>query len=165
MCSSDLANAAWFYGMFKSVSGTFTLDPEHAADGKVEVKIDAASIDTRDDKRDQHVRGPDFLDAKQYPDVTFTSKKVQRDGDNWTIDGDLTMRGKTKPVTLKAQKTGEGEFMGKRVGIEATTTIKRSEFGMTYGLAQNALGDEIVLTLSVEGTQPKEKGKEKEPVK
>src|SRR5262245_34364655 len=91
----------WFYGMFKTISGSFTIDPEHPADGKVEVKIDAASVDTRSEDRDKHVRGSDFLDAKQYPDITFTSQKLQRDGDDWTIDGHLTVNGTTKPGALR----------------------------------------------------------------
>ncbi len=145
------AGTSWFYGSFTGISGTFSLDAEHVADGKVTVEIDTASVATRDDKRDQHLRGPDFLDAKQFPAIAFASKKIAKDGDGFVVSGELTLRGETKPLTLRVQKTGEGEFFGKPiVGYETSFTIKRSEFGMNYGVAEKMLGDEVQLTIAVE---------------
>ena len=157
------AGASWFYGMFNSISGSFSLEAESEADNKIDLLIDVGSIDTRDKKRDQHLMSPDFFDAKQYPDITFKSTAVKlvepagQEGDQaaasptYEVTGGLTLRGVTKSVTVLVHKTGEGEFYGKRVGYEVTFTIKRSDFGMDYGITQNMLGDEVVLLVAVEG--------------
>jgi polyisoprenoid-binding protein YceI len=99
------------------------------------------------------VRGPDFLDAKQFPDITFASTAIAKAGDAFDVSGDLTIRGVSKPLKLRVEKTGEGEFYGKRIGYETSCTIKRSDFGMKYGLAENALGDEVTLTIAIEAVQ------------
>ncbi|HLU39037.1 MAG TPA: YceI family protein, partial [Planctomycetota bacterium] len=146
------ANCAWFYGMFNHVEGSITEadDPENC---KVELKIDVDSLDARNPDRDKHLRSPDFFDAKQYPTITFTSTKVVAKGDAFEVTGDLKLHGKTKSITAVASKTGEGEFHGKRAGFETRLTIKRSDFGMDYGIAQNVLGDEVELWISLECTQ------------
>ena len=144
------ANASWFYGTFTGISGSLTLDADKPENGKVEVKIDAASIASRDDKRDQHLRSPDFFDAKQFPDITFTSAKIKKTGDALQVDGELKMRGEKKPLSLKVSKTGDGEFQGKRVGYETTFVVKRSDFGMNYGIAKNVLGDEVTVMIGIE---------------
>ena len=149
------AGASWFYGTFTGVKGTFSFDADKPADSKIDVTIDAQSIATRDEKRDQHLRGSDFFDAKQFPDITFKSTKVSKDGDGFSVVGDLTLRGETKPVTAKIVKTGEGEFMGKRVGYEATFTIMRRDFGVKGGQADAALGNEVMVTVAIEGVQAK----------
>ncbi|MGE3174914.1 MAG: YceI family protein [Planctomycetota bacterium] len=148
------AGASWFYGTFGEISGSFLLDGDKLADSEVKVTIPAASVASRDDKRDQHLRGPDFFDAKQFPDITFESTQVARAGEAFVVQGDLTLRGITKSIQVRVEKTGEGEFYGKRVGYETTFSIQRSDFGMEYGLAENALGDEVVLTIAIEGVQP-----------
>lgn len=147
------AGASWFYGTFSDISGSFTLDPAALGDAKIALEIDAQSIGTRDEKRDQHLRGPDFFDAKQFPKISFASTKVAKAGDGFLVTGNLTLRGETKPIEVQVAKTGEGEFYGKRVGYEATFAIKRSDFGMDYGIADKALGDEITLWIAVEGVQ------------
>ena len=145
------AGASWFYGSFGSIKGTFTLDPANAAAGAIAVEIAAASVATHDSKRDDHLRSPDFFDAKQYPSITFASTKIAKAGDGFKVTGDLTLRGITKPVTMQVTKSGEGEMQGsKRVGYEATFAIKRSDFGMDYGLAKKALGDEVTLMCGIE---------------
>ena len=155
------ANASWFYGMFPGVSGTVALDAAKPEAGKIEIAIDAASVDTRNADRDKHLRGPDFFDAKQFPEIKFVSKKITKDGDGFAVAGEMTMRGETKPLSIKVMKTGEGEFYGKRQGYETTFTIKRSDFGMTYGVAEKVLGDEITVMAGIEGVQP-EKGEKGE---
>jgi len=145
------AGASWFYGAFKSISGSFTLGTEQPADNKIDVLIDAGSIDTRDKKRDQHLMSPDFFDAKQFPDITFKSRSATPRGEAFEVVGDLTLRGVKKPVTVTVDKTGEGEFYGKRIGYEVVFTIKRSDFGMDYGISQKVLGDEVTLMVAVEG--------------
>jgi polyisoprenoid-binding protein YceI len=144
------AGASWFYGSFGRIRGTFTLDPKEPAAGTIAVEIEAASVSTHDQKRDDHLRSPDFFDAKQYPKIAFTSTKIAADGDALAVTGELELLGKKRPVTMRVEKTGEGEMQGqKRVGYEATFTIKRSDFGMDYGLAKKALGDEVRITAGI----------------
>ncbi len=153
------AGASWFYGMFKGIRGTITLDPAKPEQGSVRIEIDAGSVDTRDEKRDQHLRGPDFFDSKQFPSIVFESKSIQKAEKALKVEGELDLHGVQKRVEATVALTGTGEFYGKRQGFEATFVIKRSDFGMDYGLANSALGDEVHLTVAIEAVQPQEKGK------
>lgn len=154
------ANAAWFYGVFAKATGGFTIDPRAPEKSKVEITVDAASLDSRDEKRDTHLRSPDFFDVKQYPEITFTSSKVTKvagaaAGETYEVAGDFELRGEKKPLTLTVVKTGEGEFHGKRAGYETTFTVKRSDFGMTWGIADKTLGDDVTVIASIEGVETK----------
>lgn len=149
------ANVSWFYGSFDVIEGTVNLDPKAPEAGKVELTIPVDSVHTRDAKRDDHLKGPDFFHGKENPRITFTSTRIGLAGDAFSVTGDLELAGVKKPVTLTVEKTGEGEFMGKRLGYATTFTIKRSDFGMNYGLAKNALGDEVTLWIALELIQPK----------
>lgn len=144
-----------FYGVFGEIRGTVSLDPKAPASGKVALEIPVDSVDTRDAKRDEHLKGPDFFNGKENPVITFTSTKIEAAGTGFTVTGDLELAGKKKPITLAVAKTGEGDFFGPRVGYEATFTIQRSEFGMDYGVAKNALGDEVALMIGLELVKPK----------
>jgi polyisoprenoid-binding protein YceI len=146
------ANTAWFYGAFTDVSGEVVYDPEAPEASTVRLRILAESISTRDPKRDAHLKSPDFFDAKQHPAITFTSTKVAagEDANTFDVTGELELHGVKKSITLQVEKTGEGEFQGPRLGFEATPTVKRSEFGMDYGIAKNVLGDEVTLKISLE---------------
>ncbi len=149
------AGAAWFYGAFKQVEGEVEVDATKLDAAKVNFKVVAESVDTRNDDRDKHLRGPDFFNAKEHPAITFKGTKVTKKGEGFEVAGDLEMCGKTKPVTAMVEKVGEGEFRGKRVGYEATLKIKRSDFGMDYGVAKNVLSDEVVVTISAECVEKK----------
>lgn len=151
------ANAAWFQGTFDVVNGKVTLDPAKPEAGSVSLTIPVDSVDTNDKKRDDHLKGPDFFNGKENPTITFVSSKIQKKGDKLEVTGDLAMAGKSKSVTIEVEKTGEGEFYGKRVGFASTFTIKRSDFGMTYGVDKNALGDEVTLSIALETIQPEKK--------
>ena len=145
-------NTAWFWGNFGKITGEFSLD----GTANVHVEIDAASVTTRNDNRDTHLKGPDFFDVKQFPTIAFTSSKVTKvkDGE-YKVDGELEMHGQKKPLSFTATKTGEGKAMGKSVvGWETEFTVKRSDFGVTGGQAGAMLGDEVKLFISVE-TSPK----------
>jgi polyisoprenoid-binding protein YceI len=146
-------NATWFYGTFANVTGAVALDAD-AAQCKFAVTIAADSIDTRNDDRNKHLKGPDFFDVKQYATIAFKSSKVKVDGDSYLVDGELNMHGVRRPLQVTIAKTGESDSMGKRVGFETTFTIKRSDFGMTYGLAKNGIGDEVALTIAIECITP-----------
>lgn len=149
------ANCSWFYGAFKQVAGSVALDPSKPEAGSISVEIAADSVDTRDEKRDGHLKGPDFLNVKENPKITFTSSKIAKKGDGFEVTGELSLVGKKKPLTVLVTKVGEGEFMGARAGFETSFTIKRSDFGIDYGVAQKALGDEVTVMLALETTKKK----------
>jgi polyisoprenoid-binding protein YceI len=145
------------YGRFNKVSGAFTLDPKGPEASTFQVAIDASSVDTNDAKRDEHLRGPDFFNAGEFPVISFKSSKVEAKrtdaGVTLLVTGDLTMHGQTRPVTLELQKLGEGPGPGGgfRTGFNCQTKLKRSDYGMT-GMVPN-IGDEVAITISFEGVR------------
>lgn len=123
-------------GRFTDFSGTITI-AETPEDSKVDVVIDAASIDSRDEKRDDHLRSPDFLDVEKYPTIEFHSDGLQViDDERFRVTGDLTLHGVTRPVTLDATFDGEfGDPWGnQRVGFSATAEIDREDWGLTWNV-------------------------------
>lgn len=141
------------YGRFNSTKGTLSMDKAKGT-GAVEVVIDAASIDTGFDKRDDHLRSPDFFNVNEFPQITFKSSKVTYKDAGAEIAGNLTIKGVTKPVTLNVDKINCGvNPMNKKevCGFGATTRFKRSEFGVSYGLP--GVGDDITLILTVEAVK------------
>jgi len=146
------------FGRFNKTSGSFTVDFQ-AKTGSVEMTIDAASVDTGDHDRDgrprtrdEHLRTPDFFNVAEFPRITFKSTGVRFKGDAVSeIDGQLTMAGVTKPLTLKLErwKCGTHPFTKKPMcGGNAVGTLKRSEFGVKYGVP--AISDEVHLNISFE---------------
>lgn len=149
-------DAAVFLGMFDTVEGAITLDPTKPADGKIAITIPVDSVHTHDAKRDGHLKGPDFFSAKENPTIEFHSTKIEKKGDStFAVTGDLAMAGKSHSVTVQVNRIGEGDFYGKRVGWETEFSIKRSDYGMTYGMDKNALGDEVKLMVAIETVQAK----------
>jgi polyisoprenoid-binding protein YceI len=144
-------NASNAWGRFNDISGTFSLDPASPETGKLDFKVKAASVDTANPKRDQHLKGPDFLNAVQFPTLSFISKKIVPAGDAYDVTGELTAHGVTKPLTIKVTPTGQGSGPGggKIAGIETSFTIKRSDFGMTKMVGP--VGDDVWVNVSVEG--------------
>lgn len=137
-------------GRFNKTEGKMTFD-EAKGTGSVEITIDASSIDTAHEKRNKHLKSPDFLNTAEFPTITFKSTKASIKGGKGTVEGNLTMLGTTKPVTLAvtAMKCGAHPFNKKLLcGFDATATIKRSDFGVKYGLP--AIGDEMQLMFEVE---------------
>ncbi|HTS54781.1 MAG TPA: YceI family protein [Burkholderiales bacterium] len=138
-------------GRFDKTSGRFTLD-RVAKTGAVEVAIDAASVDTGVAARDEDLRGEGFFDVAKYAAMTFKSTRVRFEGDKpVAVDGELTLRGVTRPLTLTVTNfhCGPNPFVKKEVcGADAVATIKRSEFGMTKFLP--AISDEVKLLINVE---------------
>lgn len=122
-------------GQFNVISGKLNIDKDHPENSWVEAEADVASIDTRNDGRDQHLRSPDFFDAPTYPTITFKSTKVESaGGDEYTVAGDLTMHGVTKPVVFKAEYLGEGKdpWGNQKAGLAAQTKINRKDFGLSW---------------------------------
>ncbi|MFT7676680.1 MAG: polyisoprenoid-binding protein YceI [Planctomycetota bacterium] len=145
-------DVSWSFGRFAKFSGDFSLD-EDLAKCQVSIDIDAASVDTFDSGRDTHIKGTDFLSVKEFPSIKFQSGKVERDGDDYKVHGDLSFHGVTKPVVLEMIKIGEAETkMGQRAGFLGKVTLLRRDFGVeTY--PNEVLSNEVHLTLSIEGVE------------
>ena len=133
-------------GRMADVRGAVTIDEASPANSAVDVEFSAASIDTRSEQRDQHLRSPDFLDVEQFPAVGFRSRRVEgarnEPGDSFRLVGDLTIRGVTREVTLDATFEGRGRdpWGGDRVSFSADTKIDRRDFGLTWNAALEAGG-------------------------
>ncbi len=151
---------SWVHGMFGSVRGTLDFAPLQVGQAKVEVEIDAASIYTGVEQRDDHLKSADFLELEKYPTITFKSTRVEPDGlDRALVHGDLTIRGVTRPVVLKAKWAGPSRFDddGKiytSFGFRAKTRINREDFGMVFNMPMEhggfMAGRQVHLTLNAE---------------
>ena len=124
-------------GAFKEFEGTAHVDTANPANSKVELTIKADSIDTGVADRDAHLRSADFFEIESHPEITFSSTNVERDGDDWTITGDLTITGTTKPITIEFESTGSARdpFGNLRIGFEGSTTLSRKDWGLTWNAA------------------------------
>ena len=145
-------------GSFNDWKGTIVADPQNLAGGSVQVEIKTASIDTNNERRDNHLRSADFFDAEKHPVITFRSTRVQTRGRNLTVTGSLTMHGITRPVVLTGQLGEVGGVAGKRrIGFEATTTINRKDFDVTWNRAAEGggavLGAEVEITIDIEAVE------------
>jgi len=148
------------HGRFSQWSGSLEFDEQDPGASRVRVSIDAASIDTRETPRDAHLRSPDFLDAEHFPHIEFTSTSVTRaSAGELHVTGDLTIRGVTRTVQLDAEYAGrvKDPWGGERFGFAAKTTIKRSDFGLTWNQALEAggvvVGDRIEISLEIEAVR------------
>ena len=140
------------YGRFNGPSGSFVFDESSPASSSIEIQVNAQDVDTAVEKRDNHLRSPDFFNAAEHPVIHFKSTSVKRaDEAKYEVSGDLTLLGKTKPITVTAHKTGEGKdpWGNYRLGFETRFTIKRSEFGMNFMMG--GVSDSVRLIVSVEG--------------
>jgi polyisoprenoid-binding protein YceI len=147
-------NVGYIHGRFNDVSGTVTFDPDKPEAASFDIQVKAASIDSNNPKRDQHLRGPDFFNVKEFPTIAFKSKEVKPLGDKmYEVTGDLTLHGVTQPVTAKVEYVGAGKDPRgtQRAGFEATFTVRRSEFGMKGMLG--GIGDEVRVTAAFEGVK------------
>jgi polyisoprenoid-binding protein YceI len=130
-------------GSFNDFAGTGRLDSEDPAASRVELVIQAASIDTRNADRDAHLRSNDFFDMETHPDIRFTSTAVEALGaDTYRVTGDLTIKGITKPVTVDFEFTGSATdpFGNDRVGFEGSTAVNRKDWGVTWNAPLEAGG-------------------------
>ena len=149
-------------GRFGKWAGTLQLDPQDLGRSRVEVTIDAASIDTSDATRDGHLKSPDFFDAARFPELKFTSRSVETRGpDKARITGDLTLHGVTREVALDAEVAGRGKdpWGNERIGFSATGSLDRTDFGLQWNQALEAggllVGTRVDIEIDLQAVQPK----------
>lgn len=138
-----------YTGQFRQPSGTLVIDRAKPANDKLDVSFDIAKVSTTVPALDEHLQKPEFFNTAQFPTGRFVSSKVTLNGNMATIDGDLTMRGVTKPVVLQARFIGAGvNPLSKKptIGFRATTSIMRSQWGVSYGLP--VVSDKVELTIN-----------------
>ena len=137
-----------FYGRFNGPTGAFTFDEQNPSKSSFQAEVRAANFDSGFEKRDQHVRGPDFFNAREFPTITFKSTSVESAGSNrYKVNGQLTMHGVTKPVAMTLEKIGSS---ADRIGFEGLMDVKRSDFGIK---GVQGVGDEVRLTIAFEGVK------------
>ena len=145
-------------GLFRKASGSFSYDAASGQLSELKVVIEASSVFTNQDARDGHLRGKDFLDVARFPRLVFTASGARRNGDrDFVIEGQLEMLGQKRPVSLRAtlnksERSPIGPLMLKPwvAGVSARTRIKRSDFGMTYGVVNGWVGDEVEVIIELE---------------
>src|SRR3954453_18811487 len=144
-------------GRFNSYTGTVEADEQNPTAAVVNVQIDASSLVTGDEKRDGHLRSPDFLDVEQFPYITFKSTSVQQvDETNGKLSGDLTIRDVTKPVVLDFEYAGQAKtpWGTTSAGFSASTKISRKEWGLNWNVALETggwlVGDQITISIELE---------------
>lgn len=144
---------SWIHGRFNEVEGKFSLDRKDPSRSKFELSVHVDSVDTANEARDEHLRQPDYFDAKQFPTIDFKSTSVKAVKGGYEVTGDFTMHGETKSITLTLKGGKEIEFMGtKRVGFSTEVSLKRSDYGFdkkNIGL----IGDEALIYIDCEGTR------------
>jgi polyisoprenoid-binding protein YceI len=147
-------------GAFGEFKGSFSFDPANISASKAEAEIETTSISTRDAKRDDHLRGGDFLDAQKFPSIGFKSSKIEKVSDTeFKAYGDLTIRGVTKPVVLEVTYGGAAKdpWGNERAAFVAKTKINRKDFGLTWSKTVETgallVGEDVDITLEVEGVR------------
>lgn len=147
-------------GYFKNVSGTIVLDEDDPSRSSVEAEIDASTLSSGVEQRDNHLKSPDFLDIERHPLITFKSTSVGLlENDHAKVIGDLTIRGITREVVLDTQLAGRGKDLQGRevISFDARTQINRKDFGLTWNMALETggllVGDIIKIELAVEATK------------
>ncbi|HEU4929531.1 MAG TPA: YceI family protein [Candidatus Krumholzibacteria bacterium] len=142
-------------GQFERFSGTIVLDPKNVEASSVDVTIETPSISTNNEKRDGHLKSPDFFDAEKFPTITFKSKKVMKKGEQWVAVGDFTMRGVTKEIELPFTLSGPvSAGTASVIGVSAATEINRQDYGVSWNKTLDAGGavvsDKVRIELEVE---------------
>lgn len=145
------------HGAFSKLSGSLRLHRNDLTQSSVEAVIDASSIDTREPKRDEHLRSADFFDVQQFPSITFRSKAVSRDGNDLQVVGDLTLHGVTREVTLAVEDLDseiKDPWGNVKIGASASTKIKRKDFDLNWNAALETggvlVGDDVTITLDIQ---------------
>ncbi|MFA7331318.1 MAG: YceI family protein [Candidatus Delongbacteria bacterium] len=140
-------------GNFGDFAVDLTVDAKDLSKSSVKAVIQAASVDTDNEKRDEHLRGADFFDVAKFKTLTFTSKKIEKRGAQWVAIGDFTMHGVTKTIELPFTFNGpiQDPWGNTRIGIEATLVLNRQDYGVSYG--SGMVGDEVSILITLEATK------------
>ena len=154
-------------GTFGAMSGSVTFNEEDVTKSSLTAEIDVASLDTREAKRDEHLKSADFFDVEKHPKMTFVSKKVEKiDDTHYKVTGDMTLKGATKEAVFEVEGSTtpmKDPYGNNRLGGVATATINRTDFGLTYNSALEtggvAIGEEVTITIDFELTPKKEEAK------
>lgn len=142
-------------GSFGKFSGSLTLDGADLAQGRLTAKVDVASIDTAEEKRDAHLKSADFFDVARFPEMTFTSTRVEGQGERFKVVGDLSLHGVTKPVSLEVERNGAGKdpWGNERVGFSAKGSLNRTDYGLKWNQALEAggvlVGEKVEIEIEV----------------
>ena len=143
-----------FYGRIQAPAGDFRIDDDDLAGSFVNITIDIKRMDAGNDQRNGFLLSPDFFNVREYPTATFKSTSVRKvAGGTYEADGDFTMHGVTKPLTVTVEQftTADVPRFGHRGGFETTFTVKRSDYGMDLFVKEGTLGDEVRITAAIEG--------------
>lgn len=144
----------WLHGSFNDFDGSFAYDPENPENSEVDVTIDTASIDSNHSERDRHLRNEDFLNVSEYPEARFVTTGYESTGDGQgTLEGELTLHGTTRPITIAVTELGSGEdpWGAYRRGFEGSVELQRADFGIDYDLGEQA--ETVELMFSLEGVR------------
>jgi len=143
-------------GEFQDYEVNFMFDPNNPSNSLVETRVKIASIDTDEQKRDDHLRSGDFFDAENHPEIVFTSKKIEKKGDAYIAHGDLSIRGVTKEVSLPFEVKGpiKDPWGNNRIGVNGEMTINRHDYGVSWNKTLDAggvvVGDEVKIVIKSE---------------
>jgi polyisoprenoid-binding protein YceI len=143
---------SWLYGRFNDFEGTFTYDPDDTSASAIDVTVKTASLDSNHAERDKHLRGEDFLEVDKYPTARFKTTSYKETGlDKSVLEGELTLKGVTKPITIEVERIGHGPdpWGGYRRGFEGRTSFALKDFGIDYNLGPASR--EVEMMLTVEG--------------
>jgi polyisoprenoid-binding protein YceI len=149
-------------GQFTSYRGEVEGDPSDVTSAHARIEIDTASVDTGSPDRDGHLKSADFFDVVNYPTITFVSKSIERQGDDYKVVGDLTIKDQTRPVELVYEHGGDlkDPFGNRKVGGSLTGTVKRSEWGLSWNVPLDSGGwlvsDNVKLEIDVQVAETKE---------
>lgn len=144
-------DTAYVYGRFNEMEGTVRLDPDNLEQSRIEIEVPAESIDTNNERRDNHLRSDDFFDVEQHDTLRFVSTSIeQRSADTFRVTGDMTIRGKTKEIAVDVKHTGSSDTpqFGKRSGWHTEFTIDRMDFGVDF--MPDGLGHDVKTFVSIE---------------
>jgi polyisoprenoid-binding protein YceI len=148
-------------GYFNDYTVDIVYDDKDLTKSSVEVAIKTASIDTKQQKRDDHLRSPDFFDAAKFPEITFKSKRIEKSGDGYVAIGDFTMRGVTKEISLPFTFAGvvTDPYGNTRLGLSASTRLNRQEYGVSWSKTLDSGGlvvsDDVEIEIEIEAVKPK----------
>lgn len=144
-------NVSNFYGRFNKIDGSFDI----GEGGSIDITVDADSVDTANPGRDKHLKSGDFFSSAEFPTIGFKASSLKKTGENtYEASGELTLRSTKKPLTVTITDTGRGTGRGNKqvAGFETKFTVKRSEFGVSYGVGPG-LSDEVTMIVSLQGAK------------